>query len=163
MQKNPSTYHFSQISGVRNVLFGIATLLIVAFHSVHLADASAFPIINKITDGFLYYGNIGVDIFLFLSGVGLYYSFSKNRNVKTFYLRRGIRLLPALLLVLAAHNGLLFLMKKITFVRFLSNPLLLSFFIDGDKGAWFFSLLIVLYLVYPALHKVDTVIYCSSA
>ena len=154
MQKKPKEYNYYQISQVRNVLFGIATLLIVAFHSVHLEGASAFAAVNKIADFFLYYGNIGVDIFLFLSGMGLYYSFSENQDVKTFYLRRGIRLLPALLVVNTAHSALLFFTKKITFWHFLSNTFLLSFFIDGEDGSWFFSLLVLLYAVYPLLHKV---------
>ena len=44
-------------------------------------------------------GNIGVDMFLFLSGIGLWFSWAKNPSVKRFYFRRFIRIYPAWLII----------------------------------------------------------------
>ena len=34
-------------------------------------------------------GNVGVDIFLLLSGIGLYYSYRKDDNIRRFYMDCG--------------------------------------------------------------------------
>ena len=60
--------NISIISKYRGELLGVATLMIVIGHSISIVN---FPsIVKKI----LAYGTVGVNIFLFLSGIGLYYS-----------------------------------------------------------------------------------------
>lgn len=81
------------ISAARNVLFGLSTLIILFFHSSILIPES-LPVLNFIQET----GNIGVDIFLFLSAVGLYFSFSKKECVAIFTNGRMLRILPPLLL-----------------------------------------------------------------
>ena len=80
-------YNFNVISKKRNIILGIATLLVAYCHSTSLLVENLFPIqiINNILVFIREIGTIGVDIFLILSGVGLYYSFSKNKNLKQFY------------------------------------------------------------------------------
>ena len=80
-------YNFNDISKKRNIILGIATLLVAYCHSTSLLIESLFQIqiINNILVFIREIGTIGVDIFLILSGVGLYYSFSKNKNLKQFY------------------------------------------------------------------------------
>ena len=66
-------FDFGDISRYRTQLMGLATLMIIACH----APASGVlmpPVFAKV----LSYGNFGVDIFLFLSGLGLFYSLSKR-------------------------------------------------------------------------------------
>lgn len=149
-----NTYNFNQISRIRGVLFGISTILIVVFHSVGLKDASSFAVTNYIVNFFLYYGNIGVDIFLMLSGVGLYYSYSKDEATKPFYKRRAVRILPALMVVAIIYNTLLLLLHKISLKYFLASITMTSFLIYGQREFWFFSLIILLYALYPPLYHV---------
>lgn len=47
-------------------------------------------------------GNVGVDIFLFLSGVGLWFSWVKTPDVRRFYRRRLLRIVPTWLVVSTA-------------------------------------------------------------
>lgn len=61
---------FFGISKHRTALMGIAAIMILLCHSarrISMPSAIAYPL------SFL---NIGVDIFLFLSGMGIYYSLS---------------------------------------------------------------------------------------
>ena len=44
-------------------------------------------------------GNLGVDIFFFLSGIGLWYSWAKQQDWRRFYLNRALRIYPAWLIV----------------------------------------------------------------
>ena len=46
-------------------------------------------------------GNIGVDMFLFLSGIGLWYAWTKTPRLRHFYWRRYVRIYPAWLLMAA--------------------------------------------------------------
>lgn len=47
-------------------------------------------------------GNVGVDIFLFLSGVGLWFSWVKTPDVLRFYRRRLLRIVPTWIVVATA-------------------------------------------------------------
>lgn len=61
----------SDISKFRTELMGVATIMILMCHSlVGTYSVQVSGYLRKI----LAYGNQGVDVFLFLSGVGLWYS-----------------------------------------------------------------------------------------
>src|SRR3712207_8348584 len=60
----------SNISKYRGELMGAAMLFIILFH-VSLPRYDMFFGLRRM-------GNIGVDIFLFLSGIGLWFSWTKN-------------------------------------------------------------------------------------
>ena len=81
----------SLISKHRAELMGFAIIIVMLFH-VETPRADAFYGLRRM-------GNLGVDIFLFLSGIGLWYSWSKQQNWKRFYLNRAIRIYPAWLIV----------------------------------------------------------------
>lgn len=59
------------ISAYRSALMGVAILWIMFYHS-----ALNLPILNN--------GYLGVDIFFFLSAIGLCYSFEKNSDYRFF-------------------------------------------------------------------------------
>ena len=59
-------YHY--LSSERKTIMGFAILWIMFFHSS--GDYSHFHVLKTIKE----FGNLGVDIFLLLSGIGLYYS-----------------------------------------------------------------------------------------
>lgn len=141
------------ISEARNVLFGIATLWIAFFHSPGLRFEAIIPVtvINKLLYLMKQLGNAGVDIFLLLSGTGLYFSYSQNKDLKNFYQKRALRILPAVWIVVilrVAYVG------GVGLKTYLQKIFLLDFFITGNKNFWYFSLIVILYLIYPILHKV---------
>ena len=90
---NKRKWDLYDISSARNILFGFATLIIMLFHS-SIRIPRRFPFLRFMKKT----GNLGVDIFLFLSAIGLYFSFSKNERVIDFYKRRMLRILPPLFL-----------------------------------------------------------------
>ena len=146
-------YNFKQISNSRNVIMGIATILILIFHSQTLYLHKIFNsnIIQNLITFFRDTGNVGVDIFLILSGLGLYYSFSKDSNIKNFYKKRLLRILPATIIVAIFTTVL---MEGSGFGYFLRRITLLTLFTGEDVDFWYFSLIIILYLLYPLFHKV---------
>ena len=123
------TWNMKCISDARNQLFGIATLMIVFFHSSIIIPPS-FGILAFIKE----MGNLGVDVFLFLSAVGLYYSFSKSENIKEFYAKRMLRILPSLFIV----SIIWFSMSGTSGLKsYFSNVFLISFFTQGSRYMWF--------------------------
>lgn len=74
------------IRDARAVLMGISILWIMAFHYPFI---NCSPLIQIEKQGY-----IGVDIFLFLSGFGLYHSLEKNRRLSNYFHNRFKRIIP---------------------------------------------------------------------
>ena len=96
------------ISESRNILFGISSLLIILFHSgsLNFTELLGTNIISNILNYIKTTGNIGVEIFLFLSGIGLYFSISKN-NLLQYYKNRFIRIIPTFIIIVFLFSCLL--------------------------------------------------------
>lgn len=138
----------SLISKYRTQLMGIGTLMIIACHAT--GNGISFP--QKIIS-FLSYGNWGVDIFLFLSGLGLYCSLNKGGSTISFYYKRFIRVfIPYWIITIPFAIFYLFTGRDnlCTFLQYITT---MGFWLH-HKGAWFVSLLVPLYLITPVLFKV---------
>jgi len=70
---------------------GFAIIIVMLFH-VPLSRLDPFFGLRRM-------GNLGVDIFFFLSGIGLWYSWAKQQKWRRFYLNRALRIYPAWLIV----------------------------------------------------------------
>lgn len=141
------------ISEERSVLIGIATVAVMLFHSysLHFEDIFSSVFLCNVFNYIQSLGNIGVDIFLFVSAFGLYYSFSKNPDVKSFYTKRLLRIIPSAMLIAAAYyiyvgtEGIFDFFKKV---------FLLAFFESDNRDFWFLSFILTMYIVFPILYKV---------
>ncbi len=100
-------------------------------------------------------GQIGVDIFLFLSGLGLSFSLSNySGNLILWYKKRFSKVFIPYTLI-----TLLYLIYKVLFEDFsLSSAIIyyttIGYWING-KGAWFISLIIILYAFAPLIYKLS--------
>ena len=82
----------NNLSRYRGVLMGVQIILIVVFHFTEDyvnsgGDARSVYLFYK------YIRSSGVDIFLLLSGLGLYYSWKRNSDLMAFYRKRFARIL----------------------------------------------------------------------
>ncbi len=84
---NKKIFELKDISLARAFLYGFAILWIMFFHS-------NFVCTNPVLSWIKTHGNCGVDIFFLLSGISLYFSYTKNRDPKRFYKNRFKRVLP---------------------------------------------------------------------
>lgn len=92
LQSVNNTIDISFFTKYRNELMGGAILWIFLFHCGDIG----FPVY----DAFRKYGWIGVDVFFFLSAIGLCYSLKNNADTKSFYTRRALRILPTWWIIL---------------------------------------------------------------
>lgn len=147
---NSYNFNLGELSQYRPQLMGIAAIMIIVCHAV--ASRVVMPYwIGR----FLIYGNLGVDIFLFLSGIGCFYSLDKDkqaRGVTTFYSRRLKRLFPVYLSIYIALNIIFLILGERNIVEALLSVTALEYWLY-HRGAWFVSLIIPLYLLSPLFYR----------
>lgn len=138
---------FTAIKANRNYLMGVAMLLVIVFHFFCWVTNP----IGKLNIGF-----IGVDIFLFLSGFGLSYSFEKN-GLLDFYKRRIIRIYPTYFLAVT----LTYIFVKWSPIQLINNYITIGFYINGgaNRYDWYLESLFTLYLLFPVFYFLSKYTY----
>jgi len=140
------------LSAFRGELMGLAMLAVMLFHTP-LARSDTFYGLRRV-------GNCGVDVFLFLSGIGLWYAWQKGaglpllRRTLAFYWRRYLRIYPAWLIA-----ACLFYIPQYwpagggyspTMADLVANILVgWSFWKADDLTFWFIPCIMMLYTVVP--------------
>lgn len=143
------------ISKYRNGIMGIAILWIMLAHSGF--SFQAFPLFSSAAQFIKENGFGGVDIFLFVSGFGLFQSLSHNEDSASFYLRRLRRIWPTYLPVLAV-----WLLIKLPSVSIRGLPVVLwnnltgtAFWLGREPAFnWYILALPAFYLVAPAFYRI---------
>ena len=144
---------YSLISKFRAVLMGLSIILIMFCH-LDIAQGRNGLEVSSLAKT-LHVFTVGVDIFFFLSGLGLYYSYAdKKPTYFAFEKRRLLRILP-LYLVIARATYLIYdsLMHQQGFLIFAKDLSFFSWIIDGSTKYWNILALVVFYLLFPALYK----------
>ena len=143
----------SLINKYRKELMGIAILWITLYHC--LADpvkAAGVPVLGTV----LGRGWLGVEMFLFLSGIGLYFSMSKNADAKQFWLRRCRKVvIPWLILSLPYWIVKTLIFDKMRIRALLLNWCGASFWLFGVKSVWYIAFIVVLYAFYPLIFRLQ--------
>lgn len=124
---------------------GLAILAVVIYHAFIIAAASPFP-----------HGDMGVDVFVLLSGFGLALS-RRAESLGTFYLRRLLNIGPRYWVCLIVFAGLFeaFGIGYTTWPQFFVLAAFGNLIVNTIAGAWWFmSLIVVLYLLYGLVRPV---------
>lgn len=145
-------FNWNCINLYRVEIMGFAALIITVMHLfVSFYEDAQIPYLTIL----LKRGNIGVDIFLLLSGCGLFYSMEKSSDILYFYKKRIKRVLIPyailslpywLLLYWYVHKNLCQLLKDITLV---------SFWTQGITHYWFVAFILPVYLLYPWIYRLQ--------
>lgn len=135
----------ANISRFRAEQMGAAMLFVILFH-VALDRGDPFYGLRRC-------GNVGVDIFLFLSGVGLWFSWMKTPDVLRFYRRRLLRIVPTWIVVATA-----FYLPDYLGARRFSHSIVdligditinWDFWLHDELTFWYVPAIMALYLVAP--------------
>lgn len=151
--------NWNMFSKNRNFLYSIAIISIIIFHYFEdvLGSSLVFNdlliIIGKFYNTLV--GSVGVEIFVFLSGICLYFSFAKDSNIKHFYHKRIKRILPTYFLVAILFWFLvdLIILKK-GLPRFFADLLFVTFITEGTRTFWYVLFILLTYFSYPLVYKV---------
>lgn len=140
-------FNLNLISRYRTELMGLATIGIIVCHTK--ANGVSMP-------GWLWsifqFGSVGTAIFLFLSGMGIWYSL---RNVKydgkgivAWYKKRFIKLFVPFLILSVPYFAYVSISERYGFWFFISMISTVGYWFNGE-GLWFVSVIVILYLISP--------------
>lgn len=141
------------LSKYRNQIYGFCSIWIMLFHGavmerVHLDES--VPVLNLL----LSYGNCAVDIFLFLAGIGCFFSYSKLRNYDAFMKARLRRVaVPYLLWGAIIWPIVDIYMKGLGLKQVLWDLSLYSFWKTGEQLFWYVAIILFVYILYPLIYK----------
>ena len=158
MEKRDITW--GSFSSYRNEIYGISIISIMIFHfSENVVQADLHGSIRLLFG--LYYDwvrSIGVEIFLFLSGMGIWFSLSGHYEGYLSFLQKRVNrlLLPYFLVGIPLWFLKDLVISASGWKQFLMDLSFLSFFLQGKKTLWFILLIFLLYLISPFLFHVLT-------
>lgn len=133
----------------RSAVMGFAALWILVFHEwIPMLDR--WPRIAAAENYLQRIGFCGVDIFLFLSGMGMVYSIGRSQNLLQFYYKRIKRILFPFLLVAIVRCVL----ESWSAAEFWKNVSGFHFFWkDMYTFLWFVPMIMTFYLLFPLYYR----------
>ncbi|MCQ2137445.1 MAG: acyltransferase [Bacteroidales bacterium] len=137
------------LSRQRKPLMGIAIWLIILFHLYEDTNYEALGLLFG-------RGDIGVEIFGFLSGFGCWSSLNNNNSYITFYKKRARRILPSFLIIAVSIGLFRHFMYGASWVQvaLVSSGLFLFW---GDVSLWFAPYICICYLLSPLLFEIKKI------
>lgn len=143
---------FDLLSKYRTEIMGMAALMIVLYH---VFNWELMPEYSKYVFRF---AHIGVDIFLFLSAIGLCYSLDKMSSgsgisLKQFYKKRLIRIFPAYFICVT----LFAIINHTLFISYVLEVIGISYWLRpfcsiATVGYWYIMFIFVMYFLFPFLY-----------
>lgn len=135
-------FEIKDISTYRSELMGCAIIWVMMLHFT-------FTQIKPL--GFVaQYGFAGVDIFMLVSGFGLFFSLDKNSRLLTFYRKRLLRIFPTYYLLGIFPSIFLFHDEILTYLYRYST---IGFWTGSIYWEWYVPSIVILYLFAPFLKK----------
>lgn len=136
----------AELSLFRTELMGAAIIMVMLCHNTIQFPNSDLNFIWKSISS---YFQVGVDIFLILSGFGCVFSIQKTSTYREFIWRRISRIIPTYIIV----DGAWCIMQKIIWntsvIEIAKEYSLASFFIHGVLSEWYIAAILVLYVSCP--------------
>lgn len=149
----------------RNAIYGVLAIWIILFHiNRRLGEPVQFPVLSQL----LTCGNMAVDVFMFLSGCCLYLSMNKKTDVRNFYKRRILRLLPSYFIITVPFWFWRSLIEApmadggFHFIRFFADLSSATFWLSGIETTWFVNAIFVFYILFPLIYKLVKRGICGS-
>ena len=140
---------YDRISRYKGALMGIMILIVVYGHLLYYHSGCK---LYQFLGPEEWYTVGSVDIFLFLSGFGIYHSLRKNADPLRFLERRMARLLPSYLPFIVVFCAFMLWAGKNTIWQSLGNLTTFGWWTQmGGQFNWYIPLLIGAYLVSPLL------------
>ena len=145
LQECKKLFVLNDLSTYRSNLMGWSIIWIMMLHF-------RFSILKPL--GFIaQYGYAGVEIFMFVSGIGLYFSLDKNSHIVSFYKKRLKRIFPVYFFVGIFASIFLFHDDIYTyFFRYTT----IGFWFNLPYFEWYIPAIVVLYLAAPYIKKMCT-------
>lgn len=123
----------------------LASIMVLFSHSFYLYSIKSIDPLHRISGGIFTFGNIGVYIFLIVSGYLVTQSFQNSTFILNFLWKRALRILPGLWFMV--------LLSVLIIGPILSNQQLLTYFTTGSN----FGFLTNIFLFIPNNFKIPSI------
>lgn len=136
---NPFTcrFHLADVSTYRSEIMGVAIIWIMMYHLY-----GSFPEIQFLCS-LQRVGYCGVDLFFLLSGMGLFFSLVKNMDLKAFFRKRLLRIVPIWFTVVLIRIFLFYIPDH--FLHSVCNQLM---------AYWYLIATLFFYVLAPCIFKI---------
>lgn len=153
--KKAISLNWEDVSKYRNELYGFSILWIMIFHGwamLKLNYSMGMKFLEPLHE-LISYGNMGCEIFLFCSGVCLYFSFCKNQNLLRFISKRLSRVFWPVAIITGWYWLWLCVSQEVKFAAFFSKMTMLDFWVSGNQQIWFVAFIVICYFLYPYIYS----------
>ncbi|HAN59036.1 MAG TPA: hypothetical protein DCQ45_08635 [Erysipelotrichaceae bacterium] len=146
-------YHI--LSKYRTPLMGIAMISIICMHyfedlTLYFSQGTiAYTIGRSVLD---VVSTFGVEIFLFLSGIGLFYSWHKKHELIPFYKKRFSRVLIPYLAIGSIFFIIYYINRGFDPFKFFKGLFFITFFERGFRTFWYILCIMLCYLLFPFIN-----------
>lgn len=144
------------LSKYRTELMGVATIMIILCHAS--ATWTTMPYLLKRLLGI---GNLGVDLFLLVSGVGIAFSLSRIsslREIKYWYKKRFLRIIVPYTMIMIPTLLYLKIRSNHSWMDLLLHYSTIDFW-TNHRGAWYIAMILPLYVVSPFIFRfINTIV-----
>lgn len=150
VQSKKSCVDITAFSEYRSILMVSAALSIFLMHIICSGIYTFGSALDKMI---VLWGSSGVDIFFFLSGMGIYCSLDnshKNCGGGHWYRNRLLKVMIPYILIIIPFS----ILNKDSFAISVSRISTLYFWIFQNDGCWFVSFIILMYLASPLMYRV---------
>ena len=138
-----STFSFDALSRFRTPLMGFAALNLMLLHVFQNFELLGSLIVFNMFES-------GADLFMLLSGFGLFYSVDKGFTLSSYVKKRFLRIYPEYILT-CALQAVLFETGVMWFLKYITTA---GYWMSDTTLFWFYAIIVVLYIVYPVIHKI---------
>ncbi len=147
---------YNSIFKYRSIWMGIAIIWVFFYHMLSFLGV---PVLSDIIE----MGYAGCDIFLFASGIGIYYSLDKNDNLFSYFKKRILRLMPLYWLILIIWIPFRFSIGQMTWQATIGSIFGIQYFIDWNFDYnWYIPVVLLCYIVAPILKQIIDRISAAS-
>ncbi|MDR3189819.1 MAG: acyltransferase family protein [Lactobacillaceae bacterium] len=140
------------LSKYRTQLMGLAMLWVMLYHfATYGSNNTPAPFRQFVSLGFG-----GVDIFIFVSGIGMYSSLLKDSAVRSFFKKRFSRIMPNyyMVIILVTLFSLFGLGIKFDWNIIINELLIFPYWFTGIAFNWYIPAILTFYLISPLYFKV---------
>lgn len=151
-QTEARSFHWGLVSKYRTEIMGFACIWIMLSHNFCIwPESTGWYWVKRIFQ----FGNLGVELFLIVSGIGLYFAWQNRKSLGQFYQRRYVRLLiPYFLIAVPYWIWLDLHVGGLDWSCFLLDFTQLSLPFRGVITTWYIPASAVFYLLFPLIYYV---------
>lgn len=144
---------FKILSDYRTIIMGIAMISIILFHYTEdcFYQVELYKGVTKIYKELV--GSVGVDIFLLMSGLGMYYSLSKSDKIVEFYKKRLVKIIIPYLIIAIPTLIWTCIKTNLDITYFLKEILFINLINGESKLYWYIIFILFCYVISPIIYE----------